>query len=148
MITKVDASQLTGAALDWAVAKALGYTIFMANHDCGPYCWPGNGHLAALTSQHTVIIVGVTGHISIEGPDNVETWQPTTKWCQCGPLITRYLIELSHELVGNDKSVWYGHSDMLDEWYSANSPTEAVCIAAVITMLGKSVEVPAELLKE
>lgn len=72
-MTKVDASQLTGAALDWAVAKALGYTIFMANHDCGPYCWTGNGHLAALTSQHTVIIVGVTGHISIEGPDNVET---------------------------------------------------------------------------
>lgn len=40
-MTKVDASQLTGAALDWAVAKALGYTIFMANHDCGPYCWTG-----------------------------------------------------------------------------------------------------------
>lgn len=148
LMTKVDASQLTGSALDWAVAKALGYNIFMANHDSGDHRWPGNGHIAALTAQHSVIIVGTTSYITIEGPDAVEAWQPTVKWCQCGPLITRYLIEISHELVGQDKSVWYGYNVLLDGWYSADTPQEAVCIAAVISELGRNVDVPIELLEK
>lgn len=146
-MTKVNAAQLTGPALDWAVAKALGYTILNTNHDSGEYRWPGNGHVAALTSQHTVVVVGTTGYISIEGPDKVEAWQPTKKWCQCGQLITRYFVELTHELAGEDTSIWYGHNELLGEWYSAATPTEAICILAVISVLGDHIEVPTELLK-
>lgn len=145
-MTKIDAAQLSGPALDWAVAKALGYTIFMANHDSGPYGWPGNGHIGALTSQHTVIVVGVTGYISIEGPEKVEAWQPTAKWEQCGPLVARYLIDVAHELL-DEKSIWYAYNLLLDESYSATSVQEAICIAAVVTELGETVEVPSELLK-
>ncbi|ELY2473161.1 DUF2591 family protein [Cronobacter sakazakii] len=146
-MTKVNAAQLTGPALDWAVAKALDYTIFMANHDSGPYGWPGNAHIGALTSLHTVIVVGITGLISIEGPEKVEIWQPTAKWDQCGPLLSRYGIELSRELVDDEKWTWYGSGELLDETYIATSPQEAICIATVVTELGETVEVPTELLK-
>ena len=145
LMTEVNTWELSGKALDWAVAKALKYPIFMTSHCDGEYQWPGNAHITSLSQQHDIVIVGCTGCITIEGPDTVELWIPTEKWTQCGQLITRYCIGIEHELVGVNDSVWYAHNEFLDGWCSAGTPQSAICIAAVITELGDSIKVPSVL---
>lgn len=61
---KVETIELEGAALDWAVAKAVG--------------------LAAYTQPDGPVY----------RPDNGEEWTPTTDWSQAGPLIDEYDVGL------------------------------------------------------
>lgn len=64
-------AQLTDKQLVYGVVKYLGYQIF----DCGdhdensPHRWPGNGNVTELAKSETIIIIGLTGNIVIEGPD-------------------------------------------------------------------------------
>lgn len=60
-------SELTGAALDWAVAKCEGFSY--ERYECNRKKWENGSH----KPQH---------------------WQPSTNWAQGGPIIEREKIEI------------------------------------------------------
>ena len=71
---KVKTSELTGAALDWAVAKSMGGHIGVAN---GDVCFDtGNG-------------------------EGFNVFTPSTDWSQGGPIIERELIDVVRVGISN-----------------------------------------------
>lgn len=134
---KIRTSELTGAALDWAVATALGYTR---------------------TTIHTV---EVGKRVSKPAPwgfwDEVDgdssrdaTFHPSSNWLQGGPIIGQELIEL-----GFDGAEWYANkydrANPEGETYlcGGDGPTPLVaamrCFCA--SRLGEEVEIPDELVE-
>ena len=117
----IKTSDLTGAALDWAVAKCENYTATIKpaevvyTHPDGT--WHHNGN-----------------------------WKPSTNWAQGGPIIDREKINLAkgrhteweaREL--NDRGiVWFYHT--------GPTPLIAAMRCYVASKLGDTVEVPEELL--
>lgn len=63
---EIKTSELTGAALDWAVAKAIGSELVEHQGD----------------DLRVEICPGLAAH-----------WSPSTSWSQCGPLIDAHGIE-------------------------------------------------------
>jgi hypothetical protein len=75
---KIKTSELTGAALDWAVAKCEGYT---------EHSYMRNAH----------IVRDVNGKVTgIQVPTNRQYiwYSPSTDWSQGGPIIERELINV------------------------------------------------------
>jgi len=120
-------SELTGAALNWAVAGCEGRTILQ---------FIGGG-----------ILVNGRTEIGDELPQEQGfnyMWHPSTNWAQGGPIIERECIELTKSYKGN----WVGYKFIP----SVKSPTQigdAPLIAAmrcyVASKLGDEVEIPKEL---
>lgn len=88
---KTSTSKLTGAALDWAVAKATQIPLYQ----CGEG-WPGNRVVNEESLRRPIVTVGLTGRMLLEGPKTSENkeWSPSTDWAQGGPLIQMYEIDL------------------------------------------------------
>ena len=118
-MTKIKTSELEGAALNWAVAKA-----------CGIGVWVKNGRAFQ-------DILGT--------PDRpCSFWSPSRMWDQGGPLIERYEVALSPEQFGWEASVYDGgHMNPIDG--QGPTPLIAACRAIVAAKLGDVVEVPDEL---
>jgi hypothetical protein len=123
---KVKTSELTGAALDWAVARCEGVKTWIAT---------GNQY------PHLLRIVGRSS----------ENYCPSFEWSQGGPIIEREKIELTFG--DSDFEDWSAdiswHQTQLSDYeYQMCGPT--VLIAAmrcwVASSLGNEVEVPAGLL--
>lgn len=121
-------SELTGAALDWAVAQADG----LQPHTMGTAWWirvtdPRDGSI-----------------------DYCEMPQYSTDWAQCGPIIEREKIEWQW-LPSSEKSHQYGARKPslggLNRTFCMDGPT--VLVAAmrcyVASRLGDEVDVPEEL---
>lgn len=126
---KIKTKDLTGAALDWAVAVALGYQ---------PLVMPiGRAKYA----------VGVT----VAGDDGKVTGfacRYSTDWAQGGPLIERFNIWLDGPICG--VSIWSASvmDTQLNEFsasHDCETPLIAICRAVVACKLGDEVEVPDEL---
>lgn len=121
MLTKT--SELSGAALDWAVAKCEGY-------------------IATFKPDEVVYVHPLSGEWHHNG-----NWSPSTKWVQGGPIIEREKIALcpdsNYELRGGRWSAvdWGGN---LVEFGSA--PLIAAMRCYVASKLGDEVDVPEELL--
>lgn len=159
-IVKVKTSELSGVQLDYAVAKALGFTMKKSaygtdnwhSEDFGP-CWY-NGR--------------------------VEGYRPSTNWIQCGQLMTTYqiFIEPPHDVhksmldeKGNPKGCWETYEswhasvstrvaerpprEAFEGWYfpggpyraEGETPQIAICRAVVAAKLGDEVDIPDELME-
>ena len=113
----VKTSELTGAALDWAVAKALGLEVYF---DDGVVCLKGQPF-----------------------DNNSHYWLPTQNWAQGGPIIERERLIVGPCLVkGRSWFAEYG-----DEHAKGLGPTPLVAAMRCYccSKLGDEVEVPDEL---
>ena len=138
---KIKTSELTGIALDWAVAKATHMPLFQCGDD-----WPGNRFVNEESLRHPIVTVGLTGRMLLEGPKTAENkeWAPSTDWAQGGPLIESNEIELK----SIEEGVWQA-SNLFDdmEWHHfvGYSPLEAAMRCLIAHRLGEEVEIPKEL---
>ncbi|MGL4757270.1 MAG: phage protein NinX family protein [Aeromonadaceae bacterium] len=115
----IKTNELSGAALDWAVAKAVGYT-----QDEDAYCdpaWMADGRFIA----------------------SCHSWHPSTSWAQCGLLVDEFDVWLSSD---DDTHCASTHPHVNE--YIRTGPTKlvAACRAIVHAKLGDEVEVPDDLL--
>jgi hypothetical protein len=123
---KIKTSDLTGAALDWAVAKIT-----------NPQWWD-DGYMdgdprAALDM------------------DDGTTYTPSTDWSQGGPIIEREKIELSCGCDGPGTwRAWPDHMIYDPNVGGRNGPTPLVAAMRcyVATKLGDTVSIPNELIEE
>ena len=117
-------SELTGAALDWAVAKCEGLLCFGYRTDGERF--------------------------AVEDSDgNIEGFMPSTDWSQGGPIIEREHISLDQRDNGalvlaclnapND-------SELNEIWANGPTPLIAAMRCFVASRLGDEVDVPEELL--
>ena len=133
-------SNLTGAALDWAVAKCEGVALLDPHDNKWELCW------------------------TLLGDDSGEYYAPSTNWAQGGPIIERekiaigYTLELPASVKGNewcalnhDRYVKFDAGGDVEEWPLPNSIGPTPLIAAmrcyVASKLGDEVEIPNELTK-
>lgn len=144
-MVEVKVSELEGAALDWAVAKAQGWYLLRVPKDID-----GNngGYTLAPPDFSKDFQFPPRGSI----PTNwlVRHW--STDWSQGGPLIHKHSIELEPA----DKYVEFGNqwqAHMVgrdcDLYFQAgDTPIIAACRAIVAAKMGDVVSVPAELIQK
>lgn len=115
---KTKTSTLTGPALDWAVAKAMGEGVIIASP-----------------------IIGMPVEVVTEKfrlPFN-----PSDNWNQCGPLIEKYQLHVLHSVRGLRPDEPWFCDDSGETFYSNGStPQIAICRAVVAAKLGDEVELP------
>lgn len=114
-------SELTGHALDWAVAKCEGLLCFGYRTD---------GELFAV----------------VDSDGKVEGFMPSANWAQGGPIIERAVVSLGVE-EGGWRALCWGVDGPNRELYSMRGPTPLVAAMRcfVASKLGDTVEVPEEL---
>lgn len=133
-------SELTGAALDWAVAKALGFN---------PDITPGAQRFARLSdadkndTEYANLILNAKPRITWDNPvRGVSCPTFSTDWAQGGPIIERERIDIT-----------FMDGDEVDAWHvsGAHGRDQLPLIAAmrcyVTSKLGDEVDVPNELTK-
>lgn len=126
---KIKTSELIGAKLDWAVAKASGAEGLRVTDNgsvccvyklqCGSGCWTGY-------------------------------YEPSTDWSQGGPLIERFKVWLSPPVDGCEPFGWdseiYGEDGATIAYQDGcATPLIAAMRAIVADKLGEEIEVPEEL---
>lgn len=121
-------AELTGAALDWAVAKAEGRRVYI-----------GHNHTMTGPAIHDAELVDM-------GVDDGFVFAPSTDWSQGGPIIERECIE-----VGRQGGEWIACIDVPEngDWEAAGqygpTPLVAAMRCYVASKLGDEVEIPEEL---
>ena len=120
---KIKTKDLTGAALDWAVAK----------------CGNKNGVL------HDD---GITRCIVIAAPSGVYKGRyiPTVNWVQGGPIIEREKIGLSQITRESGELVWVASAFSVKRWGYGPTPLIAAMRCYCSFKLGNEVDVPEELM--
>ena len=140
---KIKTSELTGAALDWAVAKAEGRTVYyVVERDHGQ---AAHRHL----TRWAAINVSPAGH---------DVYAPSTDWSQGGPIKEREGInDFRHNrLRDSDPFVWCAHkvvprpnmegsTNMVAIAIDGPTPLVAAMRCYVASKLGDEVDVPEEL---
>jgi hypothetical protein len=127
----INVSDLTGAALDWAVANALGLTIrskdSVAGDRTGFYAVGASYNYFWKDSQP-------------ERPvESYYWWSPSESWKDCGPLIDQHsAIFLS--CMGQIRAEILGGVGM------GENHKVAICRAIVAAKFGKTIDIPLELL--
>ena len=119
---KIKTSELTGAALDWAVAKCEGLAVFKSG--AGP-------------SAKMVYIP--------KGKRNYYKYEPAVNWKQGGPIIERERIDVISD--PNGTAGWLGRNyinQKIIAQYGA-TPLIAAMRCYVASKLGDEVEIPEEL---
>ena len=114
-------SELTGAALDWAVAKCEGAL--------------GRVELERINGEWAVVI-----------PDLSCCFEPSTDWSQGGPIIDREHISATVD----DSGVWlaycqYNYAGEARFMHAGSTPLTAAMRCYVASELGDEVDVPEEL---
>jgi hypothetical protein len=126
---KIKTSELTGSALDWAVAKCEGY-------------------FETSTLPHGSLVT-VSGGVCIlryrKGDDN--KYSPSTAWDQGGPIIEREFIDVAFY---PGEAAWSASMDMRNDdgiafQHFAETPLIAAMRCYVASKLGDEVDVPEEL---
>jgi hypothetical protein len=109
-------SELTGAALDWAVAKCEGLLAYGYKDDAG-----------------LLLITLSTGE--------VEYFKPTLDWALVGPIIEREMIEL----VPQSPALWEAMYRNQHIPHDGPTPLIAAMRCYVASKLGDTVDIPKEL---
>ena len=120
-LAKVLTKNLSGPALDWAVATLQGYVCQFDDEVSGPWLVPQEGYL------HD------------EKP--LSAFRPSSSWAQGGPIIERGGISWH---CGN-KSSWHAYAYGSSESINGSTPLIAAMRCYVASKLGEEVEVPDEL---
>ena len=110
---RIKTSELTGAALDWVVAKCEGIDL--------------------IDGRYNRLLVD--GHMS-RGQEMMAPYKPSTNWAQGGPIIEREKI--TPEWTGED---WMGYIRHDEELFGP-TPLIAAMRCYVGSKLGDEVEVP------
>ena len=118
---KIKTSELQGAALDWAVAEAIGRTVHATVHYSG---------------------VNEYGRVASSSAIDLSEFSPSTNWSQCGPLIESAGVLIGHYL---DIGGWYADLEGPAVYRDGPTPLIAACRAIVAAKLGDEVDVPEEL---
>lgn len=130
---KVKTSDLTGPALDWAVAKCEELAVTIDTH------------------HTTGICIFDTELLNME-VDSGAQYQPSTNWAQGGPIIEREQIDISFISSDTDSPGFWAanslrpksHRDFWPYGYGL-TPLISAMRCYVASKLGESVEIPAEL---
>lgn len=119
---KIKTSELIGAQLDWAVAKATDTSVRILSADNPGEKWQ------------------VQKQWRMDGP-----FWPSQDWSQGGPLIEKHQIELKWEGI-DGKAYWWSavHQDVA-QFQLGDKPLIAAMRAIVSAKLGEEIEVPEEL---
>ncbi|MDE9545269.1 phage protein NinX family protein [Xenorhabdus bovienii] len=123
---KIKTSELTGRALDWAVARAIGAVE---------------------------ITEGTTRRLELPDGYSVydryaSTFSPSTTWSQCGPLIEKHHVELNFNSVSEEWSAYiFNFKELESVIEDGDTPQIAICRAVVAAQLGYEVEIPDELME-
>ena len=115
---KTKTSELTGDALDWAVAKALGMHV-----------WPTRGGWFTFDSD------AYSEYRNDYNDDKLQSFRPSTNWAQGGAIIEREGISL---YLYSD-SEWNAH--LGGKEYCATTPLIAAMRCYVASKLGDEVEI-------
>lgn len=115
---KTKTSELTGAALDWAVAAALGLNPILGQYCDEDLCF----------------------YWCFRVSEFLEGYSPSTNWAQGGPLVDKYLYWLEQQ----DKNLWAVAAVGGEIQYGATILI-AICRGVVSCKLGEDVDVPDEL---
>ncbi|MCE0877050.1 phage protein NinX family protein [Pseudomonas monteilii] len=121
-------SNLIGAPLDWAVAKAAGFTIDPA---CRTTVWHRDG---------------IPTSISIRGAAEGFGYRPSTHWAQGGQLIDRHRGSAQHCPEMADDVCYSGGPEGAGVWCYGPTALIAFCRGLVHYKLGDNVQVPKELM--
>jgi hypothetical protein len=130
---KIATTKLIGPSLDWAVAKAAGINVWLAD--------------GVLVDGLPMVCADNAGDMH---------WQPSDSWAQGGPLLEKYNVWLSPPVEDQGSDEPYGWDADIYEadgsegagfQVAVGCPTAliAACRAIVAHKLGDSVDVPAEL---
>lgn len=121
-------SELTGPALDWAVAKSCGCAPrAFVEKDCG------QGAIRPL-SRWCGVDVTPCGHT---------VYSPSTNWSQGGPIIERDRIDSYYN--GNWNACLQSDATGDPDYWTGPTPLIAAMRCFVASRLGDEVDVPAEL---
>lgn len=125
----VKTSELTGAVLDWAVAKVEG-VAYVKNY--------------IVTTERNLI-----GELL--SSSSVSNYMPSTSWSQGGPLVDKFNVDFSTQGVDEDGSQLIDATvqdfESMQCWAAeGDTRLQAMCRAIVLSKLGDEVDVPAELL--
>lgn len=126
----VAVKDLSGAALDWAVAKALGYVDYPDDSVEQGAWWYTDPVKAPFSARIRKV-----------------DWEPSTDWRQGSPVIASGLISLVYEPVdapgaAGEWCAWFRHDS---PQFRHQSQLVAGCRALVAATLGDIVKVPAGL---
>ena len=133
---KIKASELTGAALNWAAAKA--------DNNLHP-----KGDVRLLDRNVFIITAG-----DYENPDLWQRYAPAIYWAQGGPIIDREMIQLTPHCMVNPLHGWAAAFRSFDEddnvfalhRMRGRTPLRAAMRCYVASKLGDTVDIPDELL--
>jgi hypothetical protein len=119
-------NELTGAALDWAVAKAAAMTI-----EIRP---------AGTCGRPLYVLAAEAGRTPW-------TWEPSTSWHQGGPIIEREVIVLTHPKYDCWTATGQDPTDLDVPLYQEDGPTPLIAAMRcyVASKLGDDIDVPKEL---
>lgn len=143
-MTTINTNELTKHALNWAVAVANGWHVFIAEDKRDALC---------------VVVPGRLSPMFIKGGSALDWigsgyWSPSTDWAQGGPIIERELIETAPAYAEDGVSatgwmaVRFNDERATQQPVMAEGPTPLVAAmrAYVASKLGPTVDVPAEVL--
>ena len=127
-------SELTGTALDWAVAKCEGETLSQAS-----------------------LAFQIKEHGCLQRP-HLGSWKPSTSWAQGGPIIEREGIDIQQLFGGGCEGSfsqpvgWQAKRYVVGgvinpPYFNAQTPLIAAMRCYVASRLGDEVDVPEELIK-
>ncbi len=128
---KIKTAELTGPALDWAVAK----------------CEQGGAAYVNTHSRGRVLILADDIHPWSRG----DTWKPSTDWAQGGPIIERERIDVTWYIDHWTATWWADNSGMAKDQaqrfkrnrqHSGPTPLIAAMRCYVASKLGDEVDVP------
>ena len=130
------ASELTGHALNWAVAQAEGDKVFRPRLG-RPANWDKEAYLKDGSDDRWVV--------RVENPKVAHfvdwTYNPSGDWMQGGPIIEREHIGLWSEGYDWEAKIQTGVGEWLVEW-DEESPLVAAMRCYVASKLGDEVEIP------
>lgn len=135
---KIKTSELSGVALDWAVAQAIEEEI----------------HYEYVDDERRKMLISKWEDYSRNGDfSQQEEWSPSTNWSQGGPLIERFgvtVMKYDSSCIDEHKAnLWTAQLDgeNMEQWCADSpSPLSAACRAIVSAKIGHEVDVPEELL--
>lgn len=144
-MVKVKTAELTGPALDWAVAQAV-KPIGFVMRECDAMDPPWVLGIADIPDERKCRILEIKPEdIDIDELPLKGNWAPSRFWSQGGPLIEKHSVGFS---LFNDE--WLACADETNTGcgIAGSGPTHliAVCRAIVATKLGDEVEVPQDLI--
>jgi hypothetical protein len=125
---KIKISELTGAALDWAVAKCEGVPLVLA-----PFRGARNFVILGQNTKPTTA-----------------TYEPSTHWAQGGPIIEREALGIQCVPAGTSKGWWAikdstFHDRSWPDEMRGDTPLVAAMRCYVASKLGATVDIPDEL---